>query len=79
MERAPQEGIGILFQRHIREFSRSLQRIETYKQRWVSVAFMKEIEVFSDIWLIIAMLFRVEIISLCMWPKKVVEIEIVSS
>ena len=67
-----------MFQRHIRELSRLPQRAETFKQRWVSVDFMKEIEVFSDIWLIIAMLFRVEIVSLCMWPKKAVEIEIVS-
>ena len=34
MERAPKGGIGILFQRHIRELSRSLQRTKMYKQKW---------------------------------------------
>ena len=40
---------------------------------------MKKIEVLSDRWFIIAMLFRVEIVSLCMWPKTLVETKIVSS
>ena len=39
---------------------------------------MKTFEVLSDSWLIIAMLFRVEIVSVDVWPKISVEIEIVS-
>ena len=79
MEQAPKGGIGILHQRHIRELSRLLQRIETYKPRMVSMAFMKKIEVLSNRRLIIAVLFHVEIVSLCVLPKTSVEIEIVST
>ena len=43
------------------------------------MAFMKKIEVLSDKWLIVAMLFRVEIVSLCVWPKNLVKIEIAST
>ena len=39
---------------------------------------MKQLEVLSYRWLIVGMLFRVEIVSVCVWPKNLVEIEIVS-
>ena len=40
--------MGTLLRRHIRDLSRVLQRIETYKQRSVPVDFIDEFEVFSD-------------------------------
>ena len=42
------------------------------------MAFKKTFEVLSDSWLIIAMLYRVEIVSVDVWHKNSVEIEIVS-
>ena len=60
----------------IRKLSRSVQRIETYKQMKVLATIMKQFKALGEIWLIIAMLFRVEIVSLCLWPQKSVEIEI---
>ena len=42
------------------------------------MAVMEQFKALSDRRLIIAMLFRVEIVSLRVWPKKSVEIDIVS-
>ena len=38
--------------------------------------FYKKIKVLSDRWIIIPMLFRVGIVSLCVCPKMLIEIEI---
>ena len=48
-------------------------------QRWGSVAFIKKIKVLSDRWIIIPMLFRVGIVSVCVCPKMLIEIKIVST